>query len=281
MIVNSSTRINTLWRENIRAVVFCETDPIVGGSIGKVLFRTEQCTVPAAGLLKYGVRVSWCQNKTPRRALFSRSTQGDENDLNHIPQFYCWGSSSVENDWSKPPTRLISSAIINFCNLVIRCGDEGPLHLAGVDYLLLQHEKLSLHRIGLGLHDGELGGEGPVSSFAGCTHLVQLTTEDKVLRNAHTDGGQSKNGNRPRGAGGTSRSFIGGAFMIFFGAALVAIALKLTDAPRNPIWLWAVAGGIWLILRPRLPRPDPRPDRPVVYSRGPPAALHPSLAQPM
>jgi hypothetical protein len=87
MIVNSSTRINTLWRENIRAVVFCETDPIVGGSIGKVLFRTEQCTVPAAGLLKYGVRVSWCQNKTPRRALFSRSTQGDENDLNHIPQY--------------------------------------------------------------------------------------------------------------------------------------------------------------------------------------------------
>jgi hypothetical protein len=107
--------------------------------------------------------------------------------------------------------------------------------------------KLALYRFGLVLHNGELSGEGRVPPFAGRTHLVQLTTEDNVLRNAHTDGGQSKKGNRPRGAGGTSRSFIGGAFMIFFGAALVAIALKLTDAPRNPIWLWAVAGGIWLI----------------------------------
>jgi hypothetical protein len=156
MIVNSSTRINTLWRENIRAVVFCETDPIVGGSIGKVLFRTEQCTVPAAGLLKYGVRVSWCQNKIPRRALFSRATQGDENYLNHIAQFYCRGSSSVGNDWLKPPTRLIRITGNNFCNLVIRCGDEGTLHLAGVDYLLLQHAKLSLHRFALVSHNAEL-----------------------------------------------------------------------------------------------------------------------------
>jgi hypothetical protein len=44
-----------------------------------------------------------------------------------------------------------------------------------------------------------------------------------------------------------SGSLIGGAFMILFGAALVAIALKLTDAPRNPIWLLSIAGGIWLI----------------------------------
>jgi len=107
--------------------------------------------------------------------------------------------------------------------------------------------KLALYRFGLVLHDGELSGEGRVPPFAGRTHLVQLTTEDNVLRNSYTDGGQSKNGNRPRGAGGTSRSFIGGAFMIFFGAALVAIALKLTDAPRNPIWLLSVVGGIWLI----------------------------------
>jgi hypothetical protein len=179
--------------------------------------------------------------------VFSGPAQRADDNLSHVPQLYGWGSSNIGNDWLKPPTRLVGLAAHNFCYLVVSCGDEGTLHLASIDYLLFQHAKLSLHRIGLGLYDGELSGEGSVSSLARCAHLVHLTTEDNVLRNAHTDGGQGKNGNHPRSAGSTPRSFIGGAFMICFGAALVAIALKLTDAPRNPIWLLAIAAGLWLI----------------------------------
>jgi hypothetical protein len=47
---------------------------------------------------------------------------------------------------------LTSIAINNLCDLVIRCGDEGALHLTSVDYLLFQHAELPLHRLKLVTH---------------------------------------------------------------------------------------------------------------------------------
>jgi hypothetical protein len=101
--------------------------------------------------------------------------------------------------------------------------------------------------IELASHYFQLRSHCAITAFSRSPHFVQLTTKNNVLRNADPDGGQSQNSYGPGGAGGTPRSSIGGAFMILVGATIVAMALKLTDAPRNPIWLLWIAGGIWLI----------------------------------
>src|ERR1700730_5177932 len=61
-IVDYSTRISSFGGKNINAIVFCEADSIIGGGIGKVLFRTKQCASPAGEPLKFGVGVGWCQD---------------------------------------------------------------------------------------------------------------------------------------------------------------------------------------------------------------------------
>jgi len=72
--------------------------------------------------------------------------------------------------------------------------------------------------------------------------------KNNVLRNTHGDGDSRQDGNSPSGISCASGSAIGGAFLVFLDAALMAVALKLADAPRNPVWVMGSAWGTGLII---------------------------------
>ena len=107
--------------------------------------------------------------------------------------------------------------------------------------------ELPLHRLGLGLHDGELGGEGLVSAFTSRAQLVQLPLVDDVLRDTHADSGNSQECNNPGGTGSAPSRPISGGLLFLLGAALLKVALDSTDAPRNPAWLLGLAWGFGLL----------------------------------
>lgn len=73
-------------------------------------------------------------------------------------------------------------------------------------------------------------------------HDRQLATEDDVLRHSDADSYKRQKGDSPSGSSRTSGHTIGGVLFLLFGAALLKVALDLTDAPKNPIWLFM---GAW------------------------------------
>ena len=104
-----------------------------------------------------------------------------------------------------------------------------------------------VHLIELALHNGNLIGERLVATLAGGLHLIKLPTENNVLRDADADCSDGQYGNHPSRSGRAPRSTISGILMVLFGAALMSVPLRLTDAPSNPAWLWASSGFIALV----------------------------------
>lgn len=112
---------------------------------------------------------------------------------------------------------------------------------------ILHLVQLTFHGVRLSLHNGQLINRGPIRALTTGPHFTQLPIENAILRHANADGGGRRDSNGPSGSGRASGSAIGGVLLSLLGAALMAVALNMTDTLRNPAWLVGFAWGTGLV----------------------------------